>query len=92
MVCFLTQNPNLGKFWRALYWKILIYCMPIWISLQTFGIFYDHLLHFVFIWYIFSSFGIMYQEKSGNPVLVARNERLFSSSLFLTVLTQPITS
>jgi hypothetical protein len=35
--------------------------------LQTFGIFYDHLVHFVFLWYIFSGFGIMYREKSGNP-------------------------
>jgi hypothetical protein len=35
--------------------------------LRTFGIFYEHLVHFVFIWYIFSGFGIMYQEKSGNP-------------------------
>jgi hypothetical protein len=33
-------------------------------SLWSFGIFNDHLVHFVFIWYIF---GIMYQEKSGNP-------------------------
>jgi hypothetical protein len=41
--------------------------MAIWNILQTFGIFYDHLVHFVFIWYIFSGFGIMYQEKSGNP-------------------------
>jgi hypothetical protein len=30
--------------------------------LQTFGIFYGHLVHF-------SGFGITYQEKSGNPVL-----------------------
>jgi hypothetical protein len=35
--------------------------------LLTFGIFYDHLVHFELIWYIFSGFGIMYQEKSGNP-------------------------
>jgi hypothetical protein len=35
--------------------------------LQTFGIFDDHLVHFVFIWYIFSGLGIMYREKSGNP-------------------------
>jgi hypothetical protein len=35
--------------------------------LQTFGIFYGHLVHFVFVWYIFSGLGIMYQEKSGNP-------------------------
>jgi hypothetical protein len=40
----------------------------IWNILETFVIFYDHLVHFVFIWYIFPGFGIMYQEKSGNPV------------------------
>jgi hypothetical protein len=28
--------------------------MAIWNILQTFGILYDHLIHFVFIWYIFS--------------------------------------
>jgi hypothetical protein len=35
--------------------------------LQIFGIFYNHLVHFVFIWYIFSCLGIMHHEKSGNP-------------------------
>jgi hypothetical protein len=48
---------------------MLIYFVPIGNILQTFGVFYKHLLHFVFIWYIFSGFGIMYQEKSGNPGL-----------------------
>jgi hypothetical protein len=42
--------------------------MTIWNTLRPFGIFYDHLVHFVLIWYIFSGFGIMYQEKSGNPI------------------------
>jgi hypothetical protein len=41
--------------------------MAIWNILQTFGIFYDHLVHFVFIWYIFSGLANIYQEKSGNP-------------------------
>jgi hypothetical protein len=54
MVSFQTKNTNLGKFWRALDWKTLIYFMAIWNILQTFGILYDHLIHFVFIWYIFS--------------------------------------
>jgi hypothetical protein len=39
--------------------KMLIYFVAIWNILQTFGIFYDHLVHFVFSWYIF---GITYQE------------------------------
>jgi hypothetical protein len=30
MVCFQTKNPNLGKFWRALEWKMLKYFMAIW--------------------------------------------------------------
>jgi hypothetical protein len=29
---------------------------------QTFGIFYDHLVHFVFIWYIFSALVSMQQK------------------------------
>jgi hypothetical protein len=67
MVCFQTKNPNLGKFWRVLDWKMFIYFMDIWNILWTFGILYDRLVHFVFIWRIFSSIGIMCQEKSGNP-------------------------
>jgi hypothetical protein len=67
MVCFQTKNPDLGKFWRALDLKMFIYFMATWNILRRVGIFYDHLVHFVFIWCIFSGFGIMYQEKSGNP-------------------------
>jgi hypothetical protein len=67
MVYFQTKNLSLGKFWRALVWKLLMYFMAIWNILQTFGTFYDHLVHFVFIWCNFSGFDIMYQEKSGNP-------------------------
>jgi hypothetical protein len=60
MVCFQTKSLNLGKFGRALDWKMLIYFMTIWNILWRFGIFYDH---FVLIWYIFSGFGIMYKEN-----------------------------
>jgi hypothetical protein len=49
MVCFQTKNPNLGKFWRALDWKMFIYLMSIWNILQRLGVVYDHLVHFVFI-------------------------------------------
>jgi hypothetical protein len=42
--------------------------IAIWNVLQTFGIFYDHLVHFVFIWYTFPGLGNIYQENSGNPV------------------------
>jgi hypothetical protein len=53
MVYFQTKNPNLGKFLSALDGKMLIYFEAIWNILQTFGIFYGHLLHFVFIWSFF---------------------------------------
>jgi hypothetical protein len=49
MVYFQTQNPNLGKIWRGLDGKML-YFMAIKTLLQTFWIFYDHLVHFVLIW------------------------------------------
>jgi hypothetical protein len=67
MVSFHAKNPNLGKFWGVLDWKMLIHFKAICNTSPTFDIFYDHMVHFVFIWNIFSGFGIMYQEKSGNP-------------------------
>jgi hypothetical protein len=42
MVNFVTKNPNLGKFWKALDWKMFIYFKVIWNILRTFGIFYDY--------------------------------------------------
>jgi hypothetical protein len=70
MVCFQTQTPNLGKFWKVLQWKILEYFMTIWSILRPFEISFGHLVYFVVIWYISPRFGILYQEKSGNPGVV----------------------
>jgi hypothetical protein len=73
MVYFKTKNPNSGKFGWAFEWKILVYFMVIWNILQSFGIFYGHLVYLwpfgnvVVICYIFPRFGILRQEKSGNP-------------------------
>jgi hypothetical protein len=65
MVCFQTKNPNLGKFWMVLLWKILVYFMTIWSIVWPLEIFYGFLVYFVAIWYIFPRFGILDQEKSG---------------------------
>jgi hypothetical protein len=54
MVYFQTKNPNLGKFWRVLQWKMLVYFMAIWYIFRTFGIFYGTLVYFEVIWYIFT--------------------------------------
>jgi hypothetical protein len=56
---FPTKNPNLGKFWRVLEWKMLVYFMDI-------VFFYDYLVFFP------RFFGMLYQEKSGNPGLECR--------------------
>jgi hypothetical protein len=64
---FKPKNPNLGKFWRVLQWKILVYFMTIWSYLRPVDIFCGHLVHFMVIWYIFSRLGKLYHEKSGNP-------------------------
>jgi hypothetical protein len=47
MVCFQTKNPNLGKFWRALEWKMLLYFMIIWNILWPFGMMYGSLVYVV---------------------------------------------
>jgi hypothetical protein len=36
MVYFQTKNPNVGKFWRALEWKMLVDFMTIWNILWPF--------------------------------------------------------
>jgi hypothetical protein len=67
MAYFQTKNPNLGQFWRALKWKMLVYFKAIWNILRPIGIF---IWPFVIQWSFgvyFSRFGILYHEKSGNP-------------------------
>jgi hypothetical protein len=53
MFYFQTKNNNLGKFFRALDWKILIYFMPIWNIFRAFGKYYGRLVQIMLIWYIF---------------------------------------
>jgi hypothetical protein len=67
MVCFQTKNQNLGKFWRVLLWKILVYFMTIWSMLRPLEIFYGRLVYFLIIWHSFPRFGILDERKSGNP-------------------------
>jgi hypothetical protein len=67
MVYFQTKNPNLGKFWKVLQWKMLEVLRASLSILRQNGIFYGHLVHFVVILYIFPRFGILCREKSGNP-------------------------
>jgi hypothetical protein len=59
MAYFQTKNPNLGKFWRVLQWKMLVYLMTFWSTYFTaignnlwpFGIFCSHLVYFpVLVW------------------------------------------
>jgi hypothetical protein len=53
MFYFQTKNPNLGKFWRALEWKMLVHFMTIWNILRPFDVINGRLVWFVVIWYIF---------------------------------------
>jgi hypothetical protein len=66
---FSNQKSPLGIIWECLRLEnVDIFYGHFGIFyIQTFGIFHDHLVHFVFIWCIFSGFGIMYQEKFGHP-------------------------
>jgi hypothetical protein len=64
MVYFQAKNPNLGKFWNALEWKMLVYFKTIWNILWPFGIIYDRLHstvcgHLVY----FSHFGMFGPRK-----------------------------
>jgi hypothetical protein len=55
MAYFQTKITNLGKFWRALQWKMLAYFMVISSILQPFGIFcwsYGILVYIFTFWYV----------------------------------------
>jgi hypothetical protein len=74
MVYFQAKNPNFGKIWRALEWKMLLYFMTIWNIKRPFGIIYGLTCGQIRrgLW----SFGIFFpvlvcldREKSGNPAL-----------------------
>jgi hypothetical protein len=44
MVYFQTKNTNLGKFWRALQWKMLAYFIAAWTILLLSGVFCGRLV------------------------------------------------
>jgi DNA integrity scanning protein DisA with diadenylate cyclase activity len=60
---FRTKIPILVNFgWSKILENVDI-LMVIWHILQTFMIFYDHLVHFVLIWYIFPVWVIFTQKN-----------------------------
>jgi hypothetical protein len=69
MICFLTKNPNLGKFWRALELKMFVYFITIWNILQPFGIIYGCLVcgHLEY----FSRFGMFGPRQIWQPCSTA---------------------
>jgi hypothetical protein len=85
MAYFQTKNPNLGKFWRGLLWKMLVYFMAFWSNFRRFGIHMTHYIFCIFCGHLvyFLRFGTLYREKSGNPAgVVERNPHFLSQMLF----------
>jgi hypothetical protein len=56
MVYFQTKNPNLGKFWRVLQWKMLVYFMNILSLVRSFDTFNGYL---VFLWQVGMFFSVL---------------------------------
>jgi hypothetical protein len=55
--------------------------MAIWNILRTFGIFYDHLVHFVLIWYIFPTL-VSWTDKNLATLLKIASETEFERRVF----------
>jgi hypothetical protein len=51
MADFLTKNPNMGKFWRDLQWKMLVCFIALRSILGHFGLFCLNLLYLMVIWF-----------------------------------------
>jgi hypothetical protein len=69
MANFQTKNPNLGKFWKDLQWKVLVYFMAIWSILCPFRVFCCYLVYFILNWDIFP--GLVCCAKKHLATLVA---------------------
>jgi hypothetical protein len=70
---FENKNPNLGKFWRVLQWKMLVNFMAIW---STY--FMGHLVYFVAIWYTyFMVIGYIWQPWSSVELVVKMQSRIY---------------
>jgi hypothetical protein len=86
MVYFHTQNPDLGRFWRALEWNMLLYFITIWNILRPFVIIYGRLVYIVFCHLVyFSSFGIFEPRKIWQPRLGSHVGRKFEDSQGLEI-------
>jgi hypothetical protein len=75
MVYFQNKKPNLGKFWRVLKSKVLVYFMAILYITWPFG-------NCVAFWYIFSRFGKLHYEISGNPEFSASPVPIYPNTSF----------
>jgi hypothetical protein len=83
---FIPKNPDLGRFWRALEWKMLVYFMTIWNILRPFVIIYGRLVNIVCCHLVyFSSFGIFEPRKIWQPRLGSHVGRKFEDSQGLEI-------
>jgi hypothetical protein len=83
MAYFQTKNPNLGRFWRVLQWK-MVYFTVIWSILRPLGIFSGYLFGIIYDYLVyFPRFGMLYQKKSGIPCSIhfLLNETLMKISM-----------
>jgi hypothetical protein len=52
MAYFETKIPNLGKFWRVLQWKMMVYLIAILVYFMAIWSILVHFVNFVAIWYL----------------------------------------
>jgi hypothetical protein len=67
MVHFHTKNPNLGKFWRALAWKMSEYFGAIWNIVHTLGTTIWTVVKYCGYLVLFSRFGMFEPRKIWQP-------------------------
>jgi hypothetical protein len=81
MVYFQPKNQKLGKFGRALNWKILVYFMDIWKILWPFGIFNGLLVIYIVLFGIFPP--VWVHCMTNDEYLATLLQNVFLSSFLL---------
>jgi hypothetical protein len=70
-----TKNPNLGKFWRVMQSKMLVYFMAIWSIFRPFGLFKRYLVHI-------SPFGYVVPKNLAILVVRMNSFKVFNDILY----------
>jgi hypothetical protein len=91
MVCFQTKNPNFGKLWRVLQWKMMVYFIDTRSISRSFVIFYGHLVVYfpVLVFCTKKNLATLAQIRTAKKALFVMNNSFAPPSSLSDIFMEP---